>query len=395
MLYTMFDLMTIAADWSFWDRPIPSSVLREVDLPRQLSDRVCLVVQGVRRCGKSVLLQQLMSRYELNPANVAFLNFEDPRLGMSLTHETLDELVLGFRRVRKDAARLAFFLDEIQMVQGWQRWLRAQLERPSGNLFVVTGSNAELLSGELSSALTGRHLTVELYPFSLSELRAMKPAAGLEEYLELGGFPEPLAITDGDRLLRQYFDDIVERDIRERLQARSSLPIRQVVQMAYESAGSEMSLRRIAGAVGIAVDTASAYLEASEAAYMVQSCPFYAHSARRRASRSRKYYPIDTGLRRVVSTRTGRDLGKTLECAVHLELRKRFKNVFYWREKVEVDFVVQDQADGKVIPVQVTWDEPLERHHRAMEAFYENFPTAEETLWVTAGSFEEAVASLG
>ncbi len=390
----MSDLLNIAAEWSFWDRPIPPSVPREVALPRQLSDRTCLVIQGVRRCGKSTLLQQLVNKYELNPADALFVNFEDPRLSMSLSHVTLDELVRDFRGVRKESARLAFFLDEIQMVRGWQRWLRTQLERPSGNLFVITGSNAELLSGELSSALTGRHLTVELYPFSLSELRAIKPSAGLEEYLELGGFPEPLTMVDGDRLRRQYFHDIVERDIRERLQARSSLPIRQVVQMAYESAGSEMSLRRIAGAVGIAVDTASAYLQASEAAYVVQSCPFYAFSERRRAGRNKKYYPIDTGLRRVVTTRTGRDLGKALECAVHLELRKRFGQVFYWRGRGEVDFVVQDRDDGRVIPVQVTWDEPLDRHQQAIEEFYERFPTAEETVWVTAANFEESLAGL-
>lgn len=389
---TELDILDIARAWSFWDREVPASIPRRVDLPDALRDSLCLVIQGVRRCGKSTLLQQLIGHYGLDKARCAFINFEDPRLTSALTFETLQRLVDQFRAARPDADRLYFFLDEIQGVEGWQRWLRAQLDRPSGDVFVITGSNAQLLSGELSSVLTGRHLTLELFPFDLDERRARDPQTSVEDYLTDGGFPEPLTMSDGDRLRRQYFDDIVERDVRERVGARSSLPIRQVAQMVFESAGAELSVRRIAGAAGIAADTASSYLEACEAAYLLFSCPFFAFSERKRASHNRKYYPVDSGLRRVVVTRTGEDRGKALECATHLALRRRFGQVFYWRERGEVDFVVQSR--GRVIPVQVTWDAAAERHHRALESFYERFPQAEEAIFVTADTFETALARL-
>jgi len=189
------------------------------------------------------------------------------------------------------------------------------------------------------------------------------------------------------RLLRQYFHDIVERDVRERVGARSSRPLRQLVQMAYETAGAEMSLRRIAGATGLAVETVSAYLDACEGAYLLFSVPFFAFSERKRAHRNRKYYPVDTGLRGVVVTPTGRDLGKALECATHLQLRRRFDDVSYWRGEGEIDFVVQDGR--RIVPVQVTWEEPTERHHAALEAFYESFPMADEAVFVTKESFAE------
>ena len=333
------DVIDVAETWSLWDGEIPASVPRRVPLPDELSDSVCLVVQGVRRCGKSTLLRQLIPHYGLYPTRCAFLDFEDPRLVNDLTYQVLDELVEGFRARHRRVKKLAFFLDEIQAVEGWQGWLRSQLDRPRDNLFVVTGSNATLLSGELSTVLTGRHVTVELYPFDLEEARAKKSRLSLARFMESGGFPEPLARSDGDMLLRQYFHDIVERDIRERIGARSSLPIRQVIQMAYESAGSELSLRRIAGAVGIAVETAAAYLEASEAAYLLFSVPFFAFSERKRANRNKKYYPIDTGLRRVVATPTSEDRGKALECATQLALRRRHREVFYWKGKGEVDFL--------------------------------------------------------
>ena len=281
---------------------------------------------------------------------------------------------------------LVFFLDEIQWVQGWQRWLRAKLDRPEGCVFVVTGSNAHLLSGELGSSLTGRHLSVELMPFSFDEARRAAPRLSVKAFLERGGFPEPLKSPDRDALLRQYVTDIVERDVRERVGARSVQPLRQLVQMVFESAGSELSMRRIAGALGVAVETVQAYVDACESAYLFFGCPFFAWSERQRATHHRKFYPIDSGLRRVSVTKTGEDIGKHLECATFLALRRRFGNVSYWRERGEVDFVVQ-RLDGKPVPVQVSWAGVQERHQRALEGFYERFSDAAEAVFVDRDSF--------
>lgn len=388
------ELLAVAATWSWWDRPLPATVPRRVRLPAELRDSLCLVVQGVRRCGKSTLLQQMVGRYGLDPRHCVFINFEDPRLAGHLSWETLEALLQAFRALHPDAAKRTFFLDEIQHVEGWQRWLRSQLDRPSGDCFAVTGSNASLLSGELGSALTGRHLTVELFPFDLDEARELKPDLDLAAYLTSGGFPEPLTMDEPDPLLRQYFLDIVERDVRERVGARSARPVRHVAQMVFESAGSEISLRRIAAATGMAVETARAYVDACESAYLFFSCPWFAFSERKRAARNKKYYPVDPGLRRTVVTPTGADRGKALELATHTALRRRFGEVFYWRERGEVDFVVRDD-DGSIVPVQVTWDEPHERHHRGLAEFYDRFPQASEAVFVTAERFEEALARLG
>ena len=350
------------------------------------------MIQGVRRCGKSTLLAQLIGKYRLKRRNCLFVNFEDPRLAGSLHFDTLERLTDLFSALRPDADPLTVFLDEIQWVEGWERWLRAKLERPGRLQFVVSGSNAHLLSGELATALTGRHVTVELFPFDLAEFRCVHADGTVADYLDRGGFPEPLTSDDGDQLLRQYFLDILQRDVRERVRARSSLALRQIAQMVFESAGSELSLRRIAAASGVAVETVSAYLDACEQAYLLFSCPWFAYSERKRAQRNRKYYPVDTGLRRVAVTRTGRDLGKALECATFIEIRKRYRDVFYWRLTGEVDFVVQ--TDNVPTPVQVTMDGATERHLRALDGFYETFPQAAEPVIVTMANFPDAIRSL-
>lgn len=384
------DLLTVAGEWSYWDSAPPPSVPRRLPLPSELRPDLALVIQGVRRCGKSTLLRQLLGRYSLDPRKCLFVNFEDPRLAQVLDHTTLQKLVDAFESERGEGG--TYFFDEIQAVEGWQRWLRSQLDRPRGRRFVVTGSNAHLLSGEVASTLTGRHLKAELFPFDFDEFLAARPGAGLLDYLHEGGFPAPLTSPEGDLLRRAYFNDIVERDVRERVGARSSLPLRQLVQLVYESAGSEMSVRRAAAAIGVASDTASLYLEATESAYLAFSCPFFAWSERQRASRNRKYYPVDTGLRRVAVTRTGSDRGKMLECATFLELRKRYRDVFYWRGRGEVDFVVLHE--GEPLPVQVTWDQPEERHRKALDSFYASFPKAREAVFVTAESWQQGLSEL-
>lgn len=379
-------LLEVSAYWSFWDRAIPETVPRDVVVPTRLRDSLVLVVQGVRRCGKSTFLTQLVDRYRLNPKHCAFLNFEDPRLGATPDHRLLDQWVTAFRQRHPRLKNAYFFLDEIQSVVGWEKWLRTQLERPQGNHFVITGSNAQLLSGELSGVLTGRHETVELFPLDLREYRRIRGGATLEDYLAEGGFPEPLFLERGDRLRQQYFSDIVERDIRERVGARSVVPVKQVAQMAFESMGAELSFRRIAGAAGVAIETVASYLEACEAAYLLFSVPYFAFSERKRAARNKKYYPIDMGLRRMAVTPTGADRGKLLECAVYLELRRQGLAVSYWRANGEVDFVARTREG--IVPVQVSWGPPTERHHRSLQEFYESFPQALEAVFVGPDEYE-------
>jgi predicted AAA+ superfamily ATPase len=381
------ELLAIAASWSHWTAPPRPSVRRRVRLPAELRPDLALVVQGVRRCGKSTLLAQLVQRYSLDPQRCVFVNFEDPRLAAQLDHTVLQALVTAFEAERKGP--VWYFFDEIQRVDGWQRWLRSQLDRPGDRRFIVTGSNAHLLSGELASTLTGRHHRVELFPFSFDEFRELRPDASLSDYLASGGFPAPATSPDGERLLRSYFNDIVERDVRERVGARSTQPLRHLVQMLYESAGSELSVRRIAAALGIAADTASLYLDAVENAYLAFACPWFAWSAKKQAGRNKKYYPIDHGLRRIAVVAGGGDRGKNLECATFVLLRQRCARVCYWRDRGEVDFVVEDR--GKVTPVQVGLEGPQERHQRALDEFYAQHPHAEEAVFVGLADYERGI----
>ncbi len=386
-------LESILDEWNFWGKsPLPSIPRRILSsLPRLVPDLV-LVVQGVRRCGKSTLLVQLMTQLALDPYDCTFVNFEDPRLSSELNFKLLDAILTTTRQRRSHGKQLYFFFDEIQNVVGWQKWLHLKMERPGKESFVITGSNASLLAGELSTALTGRHLTVELFPFDFTEYRLVHSKRSVEDFMREGGFPRVLTYEDPETLLREYFTDIIERDVRRHVAVRSTLALTQLVKAVFESMGSEVSQRSLAGLLGVTADTIGSYLDACEAAYILLRCPYFTYSERQRTARNRKYYPVDLGLRNSIATKTGFDWGKGLEALVFLHLRKQHREVCYWREKGEVDLVVQDQSG--ITPYQVSWDGNKPRHQKALEEFYRNFPNVNPAVEITKENIEEFLTKI-
>lgn len=384
----------ILADWSFWDTAPLNAVAREIELPAELNERLAFVIQGVRRCGKSTLMTQLPKIYNIPLKQCYFCNFEDTRLVNYLDHSLLDAIYSVARAEIPKDKPCYFFLDEIQNVENWEKWIYTKLERPKNNYFILTGSNSCLLSGEFASSLTGRHLTIELFPFSFQEYKELYSERTIEEYLQQGGFPQPLiSYRDAKKILQEYFNDIILRDIAKRSHARNPQAIKQVVQMVYESTGSEFSYRKIAASTDLTVDTIKSYLTAAEQAYLLFECPYFAHSLRKRANKPKKYYPIDIGMMHAITTSTSANLGKSLELAVFLHLKQKYDEVFYWSEtgKGEVDFIVKE--NNVSIPIQVTTDTPKPRHNRALDNFYDAHPMSAEPVFISLSNIMDFLSA--
>jgi predicted AAA+ superfamily ATPase len=386
------EISNIVQYWSFWNKPIPESIPRDVELPASLNRQMPLVVQGVRRCGKSTLLTQLIGHYKLEASRCFFINFEDPRLITSLNTEFLEEVLRYFRSQHDEDTALYFFFDEIQNVQAWHKWIFSKIERPENNYFILTGSSSTLLSAEIGSTLTGRHQSITLYPFSFQEYVRSTLDNSPSNYLRLGGFPAAFQSLEPEEVLRELFTDIIERDIVTRLGISNPRTLKQLAKIIFESSGSESSFRKLAGSTGLSADTVGSYLAHCESAYLFLECPFFSFSEKQRTRRNSKYYPIDPALRRAVITRSGEDLGKDFELLVFLSLKRIFTEVCYWKDKGELDFVVQTKQG--ILPIQVSLDEPKEGHYQALEEFYERFPNAREAIYCTMDSFSEVIPRL-
>jgi uncharacterized protein len=346
-----------------------------------------LVVSGIRRGGKSTLLHQFVLKRE---RPFFHLNFDDIRLASFTTADygLLDSVIAS------TGSDLLFF-DEIQDAPQWERYVRQKLDE--GLQVLLTGSNASLLSRELGSALTGRHLQRELFPFSFSEfLRFTERSAGidsLERYLRLGGFPEYLR-NGIPETVEQLQQDILSRDIAVRFNIRDDRSLRRLYLWLLSNAGNLVSPSRLTGVVGSkSPTTVLEYLAHLESAWMLHSVPRFAWSAKAQALAPRKIYAEDLAFIELSSLSSSDDVGRRLENMVFLELRRNTNRVFYFSQNDrECDFVVNPSRDGAVC-IQVCWDLNADTEDREFGGLREamDFFAADTGYILTANQEDQAV----
>ncbi len=307
----------------------------------RLQSGLALVLLGVRRSGKSTLQSLLMQR----GVGSVYLNFEDLRLH-GMTPEDFPGLLEAVERTGRVEGGV--FLDEVQEVPEWQRLVRAMLDK--GWALCLTGSNASLLGKELGSKLTGRHMSHEVFPFAYSEYlafrRQMPSLDSLKQHLWEGGFPGFLALGQ-PLLLQELLRDVVQRDIALRHGLREIRHLMNLVLHLYSTQGQAVSFQRLAKVLAVpSVGQVSRYIEFLQDAYLLLAVPKYSASFKQRVVAPMKYYAIDNGLRCAVSAGASPDLGRRLENALALALRRRGRPFHYAGESDvwECDFVTDAEA---------------------------------------------------
>lgn len=315
-----------------------------------LMPNYALVISGIRRCGKSTLLTQLsVDRYK--PEEVLSLNFDTPLLyGFEFSDfRIVDEVI------REHEGCTVLLLDEIQIVEGWEVYVRGKLDE--GFYVVVTGSNASMLSRELGTKLTGRHLTKELFPFSYAEYCGFMGKAfgevSLHNYLYQGGFPQYLQL-DNEDVLTDLVNDIVYRDIAVRYNIRDEHSLKSLLAYLVGNVGNLVSATKLKQILGMkSTSTVSDYFSYFEQTYLISFVPKFAYSYKAQLLNPRKVYCVDNGVVSVASPSFTRDEGRRLENMVFTELRRRYSEIFYYNEnQKECDFIVtRNSAPQLVIQV--------------------------------------------
>ena len=303
-----------------------------------------LVLTGVRRCGKSTLQGQV--RRGIKGASVT-INLEDTRLyGLGPADFATMISVLDAEHPKS-----AIYLDEVQEVPEWQRLVRALLD--SGRRVCLTGSNASLLGRELGSKLTGRHLSHEVYPFSFQEFLEFTGqkagASSLENYLTRGGFAAALRAgpEQGNVLLRELLRDVVHRDIVTRHALRTARPLMTLALHLLAHPGQPLSLQALSKGLGLpSVAQTGRMVEYLQDAWLMLALPRFSASFKQRVTSPPKYYAVDTGLAAANSPNPTPDLGRKLENAVLIKLRRMGAAPTFAAapHEWECDFVTADLA---------------------------------------------------
>ncbi len=325
-----------------------------------------IVITGIRRCGKSVFLSQIINKFF---KRYYFINFEDERFaGFDLEDfNKLYEICIELFGNNK-----TFFLDEVQNVKGWERWVRRMYD--DGFKFFITGSNASLLSKELGTKLTGRYIQFSIFPFNfreflklcnfdfkkediyLTERRAII-TKHFSDYSVNGGFPEYLK-DKRIEILQEYFNDTIQRDIVERYRITNIGQLKELARYLITNSGNLMTYNQIKRLKEVkSINTVIKYLYYLENAYLVFKVPFFSYSLKRQTLNPFKVFAIDQSLITAVGFKFSKDFGRVYETIAAIELKRLNKEVYYWKNQYhkEVDFVVKEGLKIKQL-IQVCYN---------------------------------------
>ena len=325
------------------------------------------IITGVRRCGKSTVVQMHFLK-----KSAFYLNFEDTSLyGFDTKDfEILNEAIEKFSK--ENSCKYLCF-DEIQSVNGWEIFVHRKLEE--NYLVIVTGSNASLLSWELGTRLTGRHLDYEMFPFSFKEFCVLKKLRvntnSFSKYLTQGGFPEAIK-NESDEILQRLFDDILTRDIAVRHSIRDVRTLKILSLYLASNCGNLISGSKLSAQLGIKTNvTILEYLSYLEQCYLFFFVPKFNYSAKAQSVNPKKVYCIDTGMIQSVTLSSNADAGRMLENAVFIELRRRTKNIWYYSESsFECDFLYGHDSVPENA-VQVCYELTSENREREVRGLVE------------------------
>ena len=327
-------------------------IKRDLPLDDYLNTGQVVVITGVRRCGKSSLLFLIKEALGLSESEYCYCNFDDERIAFypALLN---DIYTLHLEMYRTEPV---FFFDEIQEVAGWEKFVNRMYEQD--RKIFITGSNATMLSSEISSSLTGRNKVLELFPFSFSEYLRMEDKSYITErlsvkqralllndlnsYLETGGFPLVVKEKDAE-IAHALFQDILYRDIVVRYKLSNVEEVRQIALYLASNTGKLFSYATLQTVSGLkSLSSVKNYLQYFEASFLFYYLKKFDYSVKKQIMNSRKVYAVDNAIPNRLGFRFTENKGRLLENVVFIELQRRGCELYYSSEKYECDFLVKE-----------------------------------------------------
>ncbi len=390
----------------FHEARLPELYERKLTIPE--TQKVISLI-GLRRAGKTFYFYQLINNLiedSINPSQILYINFEDDRI-LPLNVKELNTILEAYYELYPEntSETLYLFFDEIQNIHNWELFIRRVHDKKNARIY-ITGSSSKLLSKEIATSLRGRTLSYYLFPLSFEEFlrfrqvtlnkdfeytdARFKVKKLFSEYLGGGGFPEVVLEAEELRqdILRNYFEMFIYRDLVERFSIRNISLLKSLVKFLITNIGTTFSVnsfyRTIKKDMPVGKDTLMEYLSYLEDINLIYLVPIFSYSLKKQQVNPRKVYCIDNGLRNAVSFMFSKDEGRLAENLVFLELKRRNKEPYYWKNKGEVDFIVKDR-DSSLTAINVSYtDEIDERETKALLEFADEFsPKVKELILLT------------
>jgi len=325
-----------------------------------LDTREIIILEGVRRSGKTTLMHQTINILlsKTDKVNICYINLDDDRFG-----EDLRQIYESYLELVSPSGKIYFFIDEVQNIPRWEKWIKSVYDKDRNIKFIISGSTSTLLSREFSTLLSGRYFKKHVMPLSFKEmLTFMKIGNSTEiesiknkvlyrktfsEFIEYGGFPEAVLesnIKIKSERLRTYFESIVLKDIILKNKVRRPAKVEDLIYYLLSNIASQYNYKKLANALDISILTADSYLSFIRESFLLDSVSFFSYKVKEQLQYPRKIYCIDTGLRNAVCFKFRENLGQLYENVVFTELKRRDREVYYWKNKMhqECDFIIKE-----------------------------------------------------
>jgi len=366
------EIIEILNEWNYWDREVSSTIKRDFydnKISKFIKKDEVVVISGVRRCGKSTLMLnqiQKLHRDGIPKNEILFVNLEDPRLINHLSLELFQLIKETYLEYLNPTGKPYIFLDEVQTINGWEKWVNKEVELKQ-SFVTITGSNSSLLSSEIASVLTGRYISVDVYPLSFSEFLLFKNIKinskfdlvskkielnrELNYYLKDGGFPRLVDYPDSEKkeLLISYKNSILLKDIVARFRLKNFTILNDITAFLLANSGIIQSISKLKNNFSISYDMANDYVDYLKKAYLIFEVKKFDYSLKKQRVNEKKYYSIDFGLSNLMRVPNREFRGADLESMVFLELLRRGYIVYYYKTSngLEIDFVVE--KDNRIV----------------------------------------------
>lgn len=383
---------------NFWDnQDIQYGFIREQYISRlkeYVDNRLIKVILGQRRTGKSfilrMLIHSLINEYKIPVDNILYLNKDLLQLKFISNSDILIEIIKEYRSKLKPKGKIYVFLDEVQEIENWELAVNSLSQDYTREYEVfLTGSNANLLASELSTFLSGRYLSMTVFPFSFGEyldfFKLERNKQSYITYMRQGGFPESYNLPN-EEIRRNYIsnlkDSIVLRDIVQRHNVRDVNLLNKVIDFLIDSVGSLFSINKVVNhlvstGTKTNVTTVSSYLDFLEEAYFIRKANRFDLKGKKLLSREQKYYLNDLSFKYYLTSSFDKGVGKFLENIIFLELLRKGYTVYTGNfNEREIDFVAEKNGQKEYIQVAYLLpdEKTIKREFGNLEKIKDNFP---------------------
>lgn len=392
----------------FHNESLPETIQRDLKIPFSSNSNKVIIIYGPRRSGKSfyfyTLIEKLIDQ-KIPKERILYLNFEDDRI-LPLNFKELNFLLEAYFELYPENKKeeIYLFFDEIQNIKNWEIFIRRAYDKERVRIF-ITGSSSKLLSREIATSLRGRTLSFALFPLSFKEfLRFRQEKLGknfeytsqrfkikkfLEEYLEWGGFPETVLEKNVElkkRILREYFNFLVYRDLAERFSLENLEFLKEFLKHLLTNISALFSINSYFKAtkqiLPLSRETVSLYLSYIQETNYFYLLPKFSYSLKIQKLNPKKIISLDNGLRNVIAFRFSKDEGKLAENLVGSILQAQEKEIYYWQNKKECDFIIKEGV--KLLPINVCYGERIdERQIVSLLEFKKQFKNTKKMILIT------------